>query len=41
MKKYEIAEKIRALIGDVPSLYKLTGYETAALLAAIEKRLAV
>lgn len=41
MKKYEVAAKIKELIGDVPGLHKLSGDETTALLAALEKRLAV
>jgi len=37
MKKYEVAAKVRELLGDVPGLHKLTHDETVALLAAVER----
>lgn len=40
MKKYEIARRIRELLGaDLPGLHKLSHEETAALLTALELRL--
>lgn len=41
MKKYELAARIRALLSaDLPGLHKLSLDETAALLAALEAKLA-
>ncbi len=37
MKKYEVIALVRAILGDVPGLHKLTQDEAALLLAAVER----